>query len=153
MQQRVESVLMRGAHAASSPNFGAPAAPAAWQALHCAVYTCSPLRSCAAPEASRSDTRPTGCNRAAIASSLIASLPAPSRLAEPTKLTSSTMITTGSTKAAITVQTSCLGVRIRPSCDSYSGWLSLMDSSVAAGAGGAQGSQHALHAHAKPKKL
>ena len=29
-------VLMRGAQAASSPSFGAPAAPAAWQAAHCA---------------------------------------------------------------------------------------------------------------------
>jgi len=39
---------MRGAHAALSPNFGAPAMPAPWQATQAWLYTVSPGRSSAA---------------------------------------------------------------------------------------------------------
>ena len=37
-------VLMRGAQAALSPSFGAPATPAPWQAAQAVLYTCSPVR-------------------------------------------------------------------------------------------------------------
>ena len=48
---------MRGPQAAASPNFGAPATPAVWQAVHWALNTSSPPRS--GRLASRISTVPT----------------------------------------------------------------------------------------------
>src|SRR5690606_33195971 len=68
---------IRGAQAATSPVFGAPAAPVAWQAMHAALYTASPERgpeataAAAVPHSSPSThTEPSGLIRSSTAHSL-----------------------------------------------------------------------------------
>ena len=106
---------MRGAQAAVSPNFGAPAAPVPWQATHCAANTWSPVFIVDRSLASLISTWPTGAMRLATACSFIASLPAEGLSSEATKVTSSTIAMIGTMKANTTAITNCFGVLIGPS--------------------------------------
>jgi hypothetical protein len=127
---------MRGAQATASPNLGAPAAPAAWQAPHWAWYTCAPVCSTLGASTGLTTIVPTGCSRRATASSDMASLPAPGFAAKSAKMASPTKASTGSTHAATRRPTDGPAAPVGPGWPSSavaSGSLLMSSSSAAAG--------------------